>query len=514
MTTPLAEQETAPAPHDLAAEKGVLGAILLSGEHDVLLRVAAAGLGPDDFYRAAHGDLWRHLLGMFGRDEPVDTLTVKASLERAGWPAGMNALYLHGLIEAVPTVANAAHYARIVHELGQHRRSIEEAISTLQRLADLKDPSKLDEAFAEIAANFEGLRKQTPAAAVRPAWADRLAAGGLVLDAPADPPAIWGEGDRVYWAEGESLIIAGPPGVGKTTLAGQLVAGRLGLGGRNLLGMQVKPGARKVLYLAMDRPQQMLRALRRLFGPADRDALDNRLVVWQGPPPGDFAANPNLLAEMCDAAGADTVVVDSIKDCVAKVSEDASGNGYNQARQRALAAGVQVVELHHQRKSSSENRAPKKLDDIYGSVWITAGAGSVVILWGEGGDPVVELIHVKGPAGTLDPVKVSHDFETGLSSLVDEIDLYAACPAWNPSSGSGTGLTAPEAAGKLYDSQAPSRAQVQKARRRLDRMVKDGLLTARTGHRGGQGGGEATRYYRAERTAPAVHGGDYGPDPP
>ncbi len=63
----------------------------------------------------------------------------------------------------------------------------------------------------------------------------------------------------IGWVEGEALLIVGPSGVGKTTLTGQLVRARMGLGDGLVLGMPVSPG-RRVLYLAMDRPAQIARA--------------------------------------------------------------------------------------------------------------------------------------------------------------------------------------------------------------------------------------------------------------
>lgn len=114
------------------------------------------------------------------------------------------------------------------------------------------------------------------------AEAARFVAGDdFVLDIPQDTPAVWGTGQRVLWPEGEALMIAGGPGLAKTTLAGQLVMGRLGLGDE-LLGLPVVPGKR-VLYLAMDRPAQTQRALARLFIAKHRPALAERLVVWKGP---------------------------------------------------------------------------------------------------------------------------------------------------------------------------------------------------------------------------------------
>ena len=206
----------------------------------------------------------------------------------------------------------------------------------------------------------------------------RILACGCILDEPETPPALWGDGDSILWAEGESLIIAGPDGTGKTTLAGHLVRARLGIGDDTVLGMAVAPGKRNVLYLAMDRPRQARRSLRRLFTLADRDVLDDKLRIWQGPPPADLASWPTMLATLAELADADTVVVDSLKDAALKLAEDETGSGGTGHRQIAIGAGTELIELHHPRKAQSDNKKPSKLEDLYGSRWITSGAGSVI----------------------------------------------------------------------------------------------------------------------------------------
>jgi hypothetical protein len=61
-----------------------------------------------------------------------------------------------------------------------------------------------------------------------PPLPDRLVPGGtFILDTPDHVPAVWGTGEHVLWAEGETLIVAGPTGVGKTTLIGQVLFARL-----------------------------------------------------------------------------------------------------------------------------------------------------------------------------------------------------------------------------------------------------------------------------------------------
>jgi replicative DNA helicase len=303
--------------------------------------------------------------------------------------------------------------------------------------------------------------------------------GSFIFDAPATPPAVWGDGQEVAWASGEALMLNGPSGVGKTTLATQLVAGRIGLR-KDVLGMPVAPGERRVLYLAMDRPPQVARAMRRLFAEGDREVLSERLKVWKGPPPFDMARHPGLLLAMCQRADADTVIVDSLKDAIRKPSEDESGSGYNTARQRVLREGIEVIELHHQRKASGDNKKPSKLDDVYGSTWLTAGAGSVILLWGDAGDPVVELTHLKQPAEQIGPWQVTHDHAAGTSEVTHQADLLTLARHQGR-----VGLTAKVAAEAMFQTDKPTAAEVEKARRKLNQLTVDGHLYRREGERGG-----------------------------
>lgn len=330
---------------------------------------------------------------------------------------------------------------------------------------------------------------------VEPAAPTRFVAGdAFILDTPDTTVSVWGEGHEVLWADGEALMLNGPAGVGKSTLAGQLVRARLGLQDR-VLGWPVTPSASRVLYLAMDRPPQIARANRRLYTEADRAALAERLIVWRGPPPYDLAKRPQTLTEMAVEAGADTIVVDSLKDAAVGLSDDETAAGYNRARQQALADGFQVIELHHQRKTVSGKgaTAPNTLDDVYGSTWLTAGAGSVLLLWGAPGDMIVEMRHLKQPDDTVGPLRVIHDHATGTSQIYHSTDLLALAVANRGR------LTAKLAAKALCEKDDPTPNEVEKARRRLDRLVEQGLLTVtQQGSRGGSDRTE-TMYGRASR---------------
>jgi len=298
----------------------------------------------------------------------------------------------------------------------------------------------------------------------------KCASGGqFVLDVPEQVPAIWGEGDDVLQAAGEPLFICAPPGVGKTTLAGQLALARLGVLAPTLLGLPVEPDSRPVLYIAADRPAQIARSMRRQVGEQHREQLDNGLKVWRGPLPFNVTDDPARLAEWVTGLRVGTIILDSLKDIAIGLAEDAIGAAVNQALQHVVACEIEVVALHHQRKGQ-DGRKPRRLEDVYGSTWLTAGAGSVVLLWGEAGDPYVELTHLKQPAGEVGPFTIHHDHTRGRSTLPEAVDLLDLAAG---------GVTAIEAAQAIYDASAPTKNQKERARRRLEKLADDGRVTRR-----------------------------------
>lgn len=342
----------------------------------------------------------------------------------------------------------------------------------------------------------------------RPTTYARDGADFLLDDNPEEIPALWGEGTDILCAKGEPLMICGGPGVGKTTIAGQLLEARLGIGPGHVLDLPVEPTSSRVLYLAMDRPRQIQRALARLLRHEEhRELLHERLIIWPGPPPADLAQDTDTLARLAHEHGADTVFVDSLKDAFLGVSEDGPAAGYNRARQTAIAAGVELIELHHTRKNTSTSGAkkpPATLSDVYGSTWLTSGAGSVISLDGDAGDAVVELRHLKQPADTIGPLKVLHDSTTGRSSIFHATDLIALAR------GNGD-ITAREAAKALSETDKPNANQVEKARRRLQALEKSGQLFVYDA--GNKAKGAPTRWQAVDRfqtittpfTAPENH---------
>ncbi|PPJ34407.1 AAA family ATPase [Nocardia nova] len=323
----------------------------------------------------------------------------------------------------------------------------------------------------------------------------------FILDAPDVPAAWWGEGSKVLAARGEATMLAGVAGVGKSTIEGQLVRASLGLQS-HVLNLPVQECPR-VLVLAMDRPAQLQRAFQRVFGAKDREVLA-RLVFWKGPPLEDFAVRPEAFLELVERAGlrpGDRVFVDSLKDAAIGLSEDRVGAGYNRARQAVLAAGFDVFELHHLVKRSADGGPPKSLADLYGSTWLANGAGSVAVLIGEPGDPIVRMVHLKQPMDDCGPLTVHHDHTAGTSWVdVAEDDIVEIVRAQG-----NDGCTAEDAAVLLFATARPSKADQEKARRRLTAAVNRGALVKRTQ---GAGRGAQSRWFLAHGGPEKVTPGD------
>lgn len=290
-------------------------------------------------------------------------------------------------------------------------------------------------------------------------------AGSWLFEEFEEKPAIWGKDDEILWPDDEPLLIAAPTGVGKTTLAALLARSMVGLGG-DVLGYPVTECSR-VLYLALDRPAQIRRAMRRIFTDSDEAHLDERLVVHPRPLVEDLGRNPELLVHLAVQAEADRVIIDSVKDTISKVSDDESGGNYNRAIQMCCAEGRPTASLHHQRKGQ-QGAAPNRLEDVYGSTWITAGAGSVVLLWGEAGSGSAELIHLKTPSTPVGPLSV-------------EIDTFAGdmrvTRGWDPLvwlRSRSDGVQIPDAA-RAMSGKEPTKSTRERARRKLDALVQRDL---------------------------------------
>jgi replicative DNA helicase len=185
-------------PHNLEAEEAVLGAVMAAGR---LLVEVAAVLEEADFYRPAHRAIWRAMLRLADVGQPTDPVTVLGELADSGELADVGGgPFLHTLIQAVPTVANAAHYAGLVAETARHRRVIDLGIQLAHSDADPAVLAHLAGELADTTAHGHGWPPPFPFGAmgeapmfpveVLPGWLGEYVAA--VATATQTPPDLAG----------------------------------------------------------------------------------------------------------------------------------------------------------------------------------------------------------------------------------------------------------------------------------------------------------------------------------
>ena len=114
-------QERIP-PHNLDAEKSVLGAVLL--DKDAMYEVVET-LREDDFYSKNHQEIFSAVLAIYKKNNPVDIMTLSEELnKRKSLEIVGGRSYLGHLSAIVPSTANVESYAKIVEEKAILRRLI------------------------------------------------------------------------------------------------------------------------------------------------------------------------------------------------------------------------------------------------------------------------------------------------------------------------------------------------------------------------------------------------------
>jgi len=112
-------------PHNLEAEKSVLGAILI---HNEAFNHAAELIDSRDFFRDAHRRIFDKMVALSERNDAIDLITLKDELQRAGELEEVGGpAYIASLADGVPRSANVEHYARIVKEKATLRSVIHAA---------------------------------------------------------------------------------------------------------------------------------------------------------------------------------------------------------------------------------------------------------------------------------------------------------------------------------------------------------------------------------------------------
>jgi replicative DNA helicase len=211
-------------PANPEAEQSVLGAILVRPQ--VMDRIADL-IGPEDFYREAHGRIYKAMLDLYGRGEPVDLVTVNALLKERGHLEGVGGpVFLAGLSEQVGFATNAEYYASLVHDKAVLRRLLD----CTQEIASacLAPVENVDEFLDEAEHKIFQVAEAKVRLGISPL-------SGLVDSEIATLEAIWARKDGALtgvtsgykeldeytagFQPGDLIILAARPSMGKTALA-------------------------------------------------------------------------------------------------------------------------------------------------------------------------------------------------------------------------------------------------------------------------------------------------------
>ena len=214
-----------PPLHDLPAEQILLGSILT--DPAVFDLATDLGITAATFYRPAHATLYRAIAASIDAGIPVEPAALAARLAETGDLARVGgAPYLHTLIAAVPTVANASHYARRLLEVAQWRQlgHIEARFAQLVATGPTLD-RKVDDVVEQVNRALEELATG-PGTDDPLSWADVIPAGMASMEPEADEvtsrvPTGFIDLDRLLGGglgAGHQVILAARTSMGKSVL--------------------------------------------------------------------------------------------------------------------------------------------------------------------------------------------------------------------------------------------------------------------------------------------------------
>src|SRR5687767_4515861 len=208
-------------PHNLDAEKSILGAILI---HNEAFNHAAELIDSKDFFRDAHRRIFDKMVALSERGHAIDFITLKEELTRAGELDEIGGpSYIAALADGVPRSANVEYYARIVKEKSTLRSLIHSANKILTEAyeAEQEPETLLDEAERSIFAIAEGriregfvpLRDlvQTSFATIEKLQQSKGAISGVPSGFPDLDEMTTG------FHPGDLVVVAARPSMGKTS---------------------------------------------------------------------------------------------------------------------------------------------------------------------------------------------------------------------------------------------------------------------------------------------------------
>lgn len=210
-------------PHDLQAEKSVLGAILIDSS---AIHLVAEFLRSEHFYIPEHQIIYSGMITLFEKQQPIDVVTIQDEIKRSGnTKKSGGSTYISELINTVPTSAYVENYAQIVKDQFMKRKLIELSSRMVEKAFGASGDTKelLDHAESEIFAlaqqgshrDFVELKDILADSFER--LEDFIKRGAPMRGVPTGFTDL--DKKLAGMQNSNLLILAARPGVGKTTFA-------------------------------------------------------------------------------------------------------------------------------------------------------------------------------------------------------------------------------------------------------------------------------------------------------
>lgn len=227
-------------PHNLDVERQVLGAMLMDED---AVHEAHGILGDADFYQPNHQKIYDALLELVANGTAIDLMTVTDLLEKNGTLKNLGgAIYIAELAQGIATSANIEYHAEIISEHAIRRKAIrnaaEQAQSATTEDVEVLAADAYQKAIDLIPKNRQGLR---PISELADPVIERLerrmkdARDGRI--GLKDIQTGFKAFDRRFggFNQGEVIVLAARPSVGKTALMAQIAENVAEQGGKVLI---------------------------------------------------------------------------------------------------------------------------------------------------------------------------------------------------------------------------------------------------------------------------------------
>jgi len=210
-------------PQDIEAEQSVLGSLLI--DKDAIVKIADI-IAVEDFYRKSHEMIFKAILELYQKNEPIDLLTVSSHLkEKKEFKEIGGMSYLTTLMNFVPTASNVVYYAKIVNQ----KKVLRDLISASHEINSLayEEHKNIDELLDEAEKKIFGVSQTSLIQEfqhIKPHLAeaferfDRLHKGDEVW---RGIPTGFSDLDKILAGlqNSDLIILAARPSLGKTSLA-------------------------------------------------------------------------------------------------------------------------------------------------------------------------------------------------------------------------------------------------------------------------------------------------------